>query len=102
MTFCRRTGKLNHMELPIFRIYHIALCRSGTATKLFINGTQSGSTYTDSSTYLSTQSRPVIAGGGLTLGASPFNGYIDDLRITKGVARYTANFVPPIQAFPDY
>jgi hypothetical protein len=42
----------------------------------------------------------------LTIGANfnnayPFTGYMDDLRITKGYARYSANFTAPIAAFPN-
>ena len=78
---------------------HIALCRSGTSTRLFLNGVQTGSTYTDSNNYLGPANRPVIGAAGLSLGGSALNGYIDDLRITK-YARYTANFTPPTAAFP--
>ena len=47
--------------------------------------------------------------GRLYIGASDYNsgsseyltGYIDDLRITKGYARYTATFTPPTAAFPN-
>jgi hypothetical protein len=78
---------------------HIAICRSGTSTKLFINGTQSGSTFTDTTTYLNAPVR--IGDGNDGAGPYPYSGYIDDLRITKGFARYTANFTPPTQAFPN-
>lgn len=82
--------------------YHIAIAKQGSATKGFIDGTQGGSTYVDST--------PHTSGTNLFIGqnsvnlATPqfFNGYIDDLRITKGVARYTANFTPPAAPFPDF
>ena len=80
--------------------YHFAYARSGSSTKMFINGTQVGSTYTDNTNYINAANRPVIGTNGFTLGDSNFNGYIDDLRITKGLARYTANFTPPTQALP--
>jgi hypothetical protein len=80
--------------------YHVALTRSGTSTKLFVNGTQVGSTYTDSTSYLGATGRPIIGANGANL-ADNLNGYIDDLRITKGIARYTAAFTPPTEALPD-
>jgi hypothetical protein len=82
--------------------YHIAVARSGTSTKMFINGTQAGSTYTDSNNYLCGTSRPVLGTRGHTLGDGNYNGYIDDLRITKGYARYTANFTAPVGPFNGF
>jgi hypothetical protein len=77
---------------------HIALARSNGVTKLFLNGTQTGSNYTDSNSYLVGANRPLIGANDYDV-SSPFNGYIDDLRITKGYARYTANFTAPTAPF---
>jgi hypothetical protein len=84
--------------------YHIAVSRSGTSTKLFVDGTQSGSTYTDSTVYTNTSARPWIGADSFNSGSPPanfLNGFIDDFRVTKGVARYTANFTAPTKAFAD-
>lgn len=77
--------------------YHIALARSGTSTKLFMNGAQEGATYSDSNNYL-------IGAGAPSIGASQplsfmFNGWIDELRVSKGIARWTANFTPPASRY---
>ena len=74
--------------------YHIALCRSGTSTKLFLNGTQIGSTYTDSNNYVCGTNRPMIAGNGFSNSAN-FNAYVSNFRFIKGTALYTTSFTPP-------
>jgi hypothetical protein len=76
---------------------HVALTRASGSTKLFLNGTQTGSTATDTTNY--TQATIFI--GAYFAGGLSLNGFIDDFRITKGVARYTANFTAPTKAFPD-
>ena len=78
--------------------YHLAMVRSGSTTKSYLNGVQS--TGTTTSTYSLTQSGSTI--GSAYPGTNPLNGYINDLRITKGYARYTATFTPPTTAFSVY
>jgi hypothetical protein len=78
--------------------FHFALSRSGSSMKMFINGTQAGSTYTASVNY-TVGTKLGIGTSTFALGSSILDGYIDDLRITKGYARYTANFTPPTAAF---
>jgi hypothetical protein len=76
--------------------HHIAVTRAGSTVKTFFNGITANSTTLSGS--LVSQSTPVLVG---YYNAS-FNGYIDDLRITKGVARYTSNFTPATSAFPIF
>jgi hypothetical protein len=78
---------------------HIAYVRSSGSGRLYVDGV--GGTPLSMTTNL-TQSNCAI-GRFYDTAASPFafSGYIDDLRITKGVARYTDNFTPPTAPFPD-
>jgi hypothetical protein len=80
--------------------YHVAVSRSASSTKLFINGNQDGSTYADTNNYLLGTNRPLIGAAGATVGADPLNGYLTDLRVTKGLGRYLYNFNRPSAAFP--
>ena len=75
--------------------HHIALCRSSGSTKLFLNGVQEGSTYSDSNSYVAKLNRPVIGGEGPNFANNPFGGFLSNLRVVKGTALYTANFTPP-------
>lgn len=78
--------------------YHVAIARSGTSTKLFIDGTQSGSTYTDTNNYTVGASRPYIGVRG-TAGDLGLDGWMDELRVSKGIARWTTTFTPPSVAY---
>lgn len=70
--------------------YHIAASRNNGSTRLFLNGIQQGSTYSDSTDYVQS---PIFIGSNPD-GVSLFKGYMQDIRVTKGVGRYTANFSP--------
>lgn len=78
--------------------YHIAGTRSGSTFRLFIDGTQAASG-TSSQTLRSNST--VMTWASYTNPLLGLNGRLDDIRITAGVARYTAAFTPPTEAFPD-
>ena len=73
--------------------YHIALARQSGSTKLFVNGTQVGSTYADGYTYITSPVRVFASNDGATTVYQ--TGCASNLRIVKGTALYTANFTPP-------
>jgi hypothetical protein len=86
--------------VPTFNAWaHVALCRASGNSRLFLNGVQVGSTFADSTNIVAPPATINI--GANQVGNTSLNGYIDDLRITKGIARYTANFSPPAAPFPD-
>jgi hypothetical protein len=96
--------------------YHLAVCRASGSTRMFLDGTQTGSTYADTNDY--GQSAPLGVGtywnGGAPVTASTLNGYLQDVRVSK-YARYvtgtganagkmvfngTNNLALPTAAFP--
>jgi len=81
---------------PINEWTHIAVTRSGNTMRIFYNGiliTQG----TNTTNYIGFTNEA----GGYNEYGGYFNGYIDELRITKGIARYTSNFTPSTTAFPN-
>lgn len=83
---------------PLQQWVHVAASRSGTTTRLFIDGTVVANTTSDTNNY--SGSNVIFIGGTGTSGTHSYNGYMDDIRVTKGVARYTANFTPPAEEMP--
>ena len=76
----------------------LSAVRSGNTFTLYVNGVSIG-TATSSGTL--TNSNNLIAIGGRTRNNQYSIGYLDDVRVTKGVARYTSNFTAPTAAFLD-
>lgn len=82
---------------------HVAVSRDGANVRIFVNGvglagnpTNIGvETFDNNASPFSVGHIPANPGTG-------FRGFVDDVRLTVGVARYTANFTPPVAAFPNF
>ncbi len=77
--------------------YHIAIVLNQSNLYFFRDGIQQGS--------VSSFSEPLTGGiegisiGGAIGGGSALDGWMDEVRITKGVARWTSNFTPPVAPY---
>lgn len=76
-----------HSATPMFTAgawAHVAMSRQGDTVSCWVNGVSAGTA--------------PISGAAIV---KSFNGHIEELRITQGVARYTAAFTPATAEFPD-
>lgn len=82
--------------LAINTWYHIAYSRISNSGKLYVNGNQVNTTYTDNNNYVvGTSSRPIIGINAYDSSTNPMLGSISNLRVVKGVGVYTGAFTPP-------
>lgn len=73
--------------------HHVAVVRTGNIFKLFVDGVQEGGDVAVVGS-LSNPTVPLACGGW-----SAWKGYIDEFRLSVGVARWTSNFTPPTAAY---
>lgn len=83
------------------RWHHLAISRSGTTLRGFIDGVAGSTTGTLSTNITQDVARIGVGFYNGVLDQGAVNGYIDDVRITKGFCRYTNSFTPPTAPFPD-
>jgi Concanavalin A-like lectin/glucanases superfamily len=90
-------GTTTHIQQNTW--YHLAIVRNGSNTKLFLNGILESSN--NSSYNISNGGDFVIGAGIYNIALRSLNCYVDEFRITKGVARYTQNFTPQLLPFQN-
>ncbi len=77
--------------------YHVAIVRHGADGLFFVNGVKTGATGNFGTDVLYSATSPLYIGSVFS-GGEPgylFNGYLDEFRISKGIARWTSDFTPP-------
>lgn len=78
--------------------YFVAVSRNGTNLKMYLDGVQQGSTHNIGTSSMNYVTTPGTIGSGLYYNQG-FIGYLDDVRVTKGLGRYPSNFTPPTEPF---
>ena len=91
------SNRITSPKIPIGVWTHVAVSKSGTSTKLFLDGVQQGGTYSDSNNYLAPPGGVFIGSMNLkfSTGYALKDGFMSNVRVIKGTALYTSNFTPP-------
>lgn len=79
--------------------HHYAFVKNSTTITVYVDGTSVGSK--TSVTSIQDQAEPLRLGVASNNAENALNGYLDEFRFTKGVARYTENFTAPTAVFPE-
>ena len=89
--------------IPLNQWNHVAMVRASNGTfTSYLNGVLQCTVSGKTAAMISQPTNPLNVGKSAYTGSfGNFNGYIDDLRITNGYARYSSNFTPPTAAFPN-
>ena len=77
--------------------FHFAVVRNSGVTKVYINGVQSGISYTDTYSF---PAQPVTIGRDSGGGGTYVTGYLSNIRVVKGTALYTTAFTPTTLPLP--
>lgn len=77
--------------------FHFALCRNAGTLNVFVDGVKDSETPANTTNFTT----GLFEIGRRSGSTNMFNGWIDEFRVTKGLARYTANFQPPLYPFSD-
>lgn len=97
--YCKGTTLTASAAITPNAWHHWALIRSNGYVQLYVDGTAVGSSVYNN-TVVNSAFSPIIIGV-CSNGAYSFNGYIDEFRVSKGIARWTGNFLPPSQPYID-
>jgi hypothetical protein len=92
--------QLNTTSIPANTWTHFAFVKSSDGYRVYLNGV-AGSLLALTSGLEYQSSQNLVIGALGSQGEYPFLGYIDELRFTKGLARYSSNFTVQTSAFPD-
>jgi hypothetical protein len=93
-------GNFNGLSFSLNTWIHTAVVREGTKIYGYSNGIKSTNYITISAYSIARSPVPIWVGVSRNLTpVDPFVGYIDEVRISKGIARYTSNFTPPTEPF---